>query len=505
MPKKKGKTAKGKAIKVVAPTAAKGKKAATTATAPSGGVTTKQRAAKKRKTTETYLMRLREAVDSVEWGRQSTPRLPLEDRGVTPAFLRKILEATGGDRLAPGQLVHGRHTRGPPDDWREFDAARDPLSIRALTISSGLSLVETATIAAREVGDASLVTDEASGKHFFGAATDFISYTWHGISFQELCECLLAQDGSTDSPASLWVDVFAVTQHSSTPRTHSNSQADLNFERVIDATSRLRAVMTPWSDPKMLRRCWCLREIQVAIAGGKAIDVVLRPQEEALFRPTARANFHSIFSTMVYLIDSEQAQATRAEDARRILGEIRDSIGFDELNMRVLVLLHSWLRGVAGEPALDDATTCATVREAMARLASYRAEQGGAAVERAEGGVLTIGSIVVGGTDAAQYLTPLDESDTSRGTTGGSSGGTVDPHAHFPSGSKIHGEYDAMLIQTNVSNNNNKFYKASSPCPASLRRALSSSLSPCLSPSLSPLNHSRLAPYPSPLHPRSNS
>jgi len=161
--------------------------------------------------------------------------------------------------------------------------------------------------------------------------------------------------------------------------------------------------------------------------------------------------------------------------------------------MRVLVLLHSWLRGVAGEPALDDATTCAAVREAMARLASFRAQQGGAAVERVEGGVLAIGSIIVGGTDAAQYLTPLEESDTSRGTTGGSSGGTVDSHAHFPSGSKIHGEYDALL-KTNFSDYKGKFYKASAPCPASLRRALS----PCLSPSLSPLS---LSPQPLPLTP----
>ena len=94
------------------------------------------RAVKKRKTTtDTYLRRLHAAVDSVDWGSQSTPRLPLEGRGVTPGFLREILEATGRDGLTPGQLVHGRHTRGPPDAWREFDAARDPLSIRALTLS----------------------------------------------------------------------------------------------------------------------------------------------------------------------------------------------------------------------------------------------------------------------------------------------------------------------------------------------------------------------------------
>ena len=67
------------------------------------------RAAKKRTTTtDTYLRRLHAAIDSVDWGSHSTPRLPLEDRGVTPGFLREILEAAGSDGLTPAQLVHGR-------------------------------------------------------------------------------------------------------------------------------------------------------------------------------------------------------------------------------------------------------------------------------------------------------------------------------------------------------------------------------------------------------------
>ena len=263
-----------------------------------------------------------------------------------------------------------------------------------------------------------------------------------------------------------------MTQHSSTPRTHAHNQADLNFERVIDAASRLRAVMVPWSDPTMLRRCWCLREIQIAIAGGKAIDVVLRPQEDALFRPTVRANFVSVFSTMVALTDSEQAQATRAEDAERILGEIRDSIGFDELNMRVLALLHSWLRGVAGEPALSDAAARAAAREAIARHASFRAIHGGGTVERLEGGVLAIGGAegaIDGGTDAARYLAPLEEEEGNEQHGGGDeiatgSGGIIGigvggvdapAKAQCPSGS-VYGDYSYMCTQSDIGANMSK-------------------------------------------------
>ena len=42
-------------------------------------------------------------------------RLQLAERGVSLGFLRLVLGGRG--ELTPGQLVHGCHTKGPPDDW----------------------------------------------------------------------------------------------------------------------------------------------------------------------------------------------------------------------------------------------------------------------------------------------------------------------------------------------------------------------------------------------------
>ena len=59
-----------------------------------------------------------------------TSRVPLERRAVSAAFLTELFGADGRSAdgpVTPGQLVHGRHTQGPPNDWQEYDATRDPL------------------------------------------------------------------------------------------------------------------------------------------------------------------------------------------------------------------------------------------------------------------------------------------------------------------------------------------------------------------------------------------
>lgn len=103
------------------------------------------------------------------------PRSALETRGVSLPFLMDVLGQ--GSTLTPGQLVHGDNTTGPPDDWRAFDAAADPYSLRALTAGSLLSVVETAAAVAAEMeGDEAKELIEMDGLPLFGTPTHFVSY-----------------------------------------------------------------------------------------------------------------------------------------------------------------------------------------------------------------------------------------------------------------------------------------------------------------------------------------
>jgi len=232
------------------------------------------------------------------------PTLALADRGVSLAFLREVFGA-GGEAagLTPGRLVHGRNTHGPPDDWRDWDPQADPHSIRALTEHSGLSLVETAVLASSaNTGPASAahlmtapgtpgVTGEgkAGGARFVGPATEFVSYTWHGMTCGDLLATLEAEaenppPGSGHAAAEerfYWIDIFAVAQND-TP------QHDLDFAGVIASVPRAVAVMIPWSAPRMLSRCWCLHELEHILRRtehAQKLEVRANHSIPALFQP----------------------------------------------------------------------------------------------------------------------------------------------------------------------------------------------------------------------------
>jgi hypothetical protein len=76
-------------------------------------------------------VRVQAAVDS------DAPRLELQDRGVSLAFLAEISGDPAIRALTPGELVHGTDTGG---QWERYNPSTDPLSVRALTERTGLSL-----------------------------------------------------------------------------------------------------------------------------------------------------------------------------------------------------------------------------------------------------------------------------------------------------------------------------------------------------------------------------
>ena len=172
----------------------------------------------------------------------------------------------------------------------------------------------------------------------------------------------------------------------------------------------------------MLHRCWCLRELQLAIEYEKPVRIALLPAEAMAFRAKVKPNFLSISTTMVALVDSSAAVASRDDDKQRIMGDIMASVGFAKLDLLVLGLLHNWLRRAAGFYPLSVAASQSEAKAAVDKLASIRAFHGGGAVVRQPGGILQVGgtNIVIGGTDERRYLPEAQSCSSSSSSSSGS-------------------------------------------------------------------------------------
>ncbi|KAK3275257.1 hypothetical protein CYMTET_16603 [Cymbomonas tetramitiformis] len=265
-------------------------------------------------------------------------RLPCSDRGVSLTFLRKCLRSCG-EQASPGQVVHGAHTQGPPDDWKLFDARADPLCIRALTLGTGRSLVETMVLAAQLTGDSSFLQND-TGDMFFGPAGTFVSYGWHGTCLSELCSALelLSEQDSEDRPAQAvserpaqathfwWIDIFAVAQNQTEEAHKRNCREDVAaFEAVITATQRTALYWSPWSTPVPLTRVWCLFEMFKTIQIGHDLVLALSSKDKAELRLEARKGGQAL-RLLIDGLNSIDAAATFTEDWIRIHTEIEEEL-----------------------------------------------------------------------------------------------------------------------------------------------------------------------------------
>ena len=72
--------------------------------------------------------------------------MPMRDRGVSLRFLRVLvaaLTARGREHVDSGQLLNGEHTTSSVDDWKQFHRDKDAFCLKALTLHTGTSFVDT--------------------------------------------------------------------------------------------------------------------------------------------------------------------------------------------------------------------------------------------------------------------------------------------------------------------------------------------------------------------------
>ena len=304
-------------------------------------------------------------------------RVPMLDRGVSLHFLKTLvagLKSLGRAAVDSGQLLNGVHTTSSHDDWKEFDRAKDAFCLKALTLHTGTSLVETC-MAAGLVGN--------DGGTFFGPMTAFVSYSWRGpgVSFASLVATLEEHPtGSQD--VFFFVDVLVCAQHRH-KRSASGScpnTADMNlFRHVIENCKRLLLYSTPITGPLVLGRAWCLYELMSALKLQKPVEVVLSRADQAHLARLLAEDFDAVVIAFTR-IDSAAAEATDKRDLEMIKGWIISALGphgFKTIDEEVANQLRAWLAATATcivRERLEDDDVKATLLHNSARLLKHLAK-----------------------------------------------------------------------------------------------------------------------------------
>ena len=164
---------------------------------------------------------------------EENERVSILDRGVSFAFLKQLrreLADSGRESCDSGQLVHGAHTSSSATDFEEFDRSRDDRCMRAVTLHTGLSLVETCMMAG--------VTESPSGEPYFGRINTFVSYTWRGdgATFAKLIDAILEAPAALnlDGESRLFVDILVCAQNRGMRASHTcANSADVGVSRTL--------------------------------------------------------------------------------------------------------------------------------------------------------------------------------------------------------------------------------------------------------------------------------
>jgi len=163
--------------------------------------------------------------------------------------------------------------------------------------------------------------DGPSGKPFIGEVQFFVSHAWK-YKFSELVQAIerFENGDKKREGAYYFIDYFAVNQW--------KPKSDLKeLGSVIKKSEALVMVLSPLKKPVLMTRCWCLYELRLAILNGKPIFGTVPDHQQRVLRTEC-----IVGSKINLVVDAENAEASVAEDKKMIKDEIKDTIGFEELN-----------------------------------------------------------------------------------------------------------------------------------------------------------------------------
>jgi hypothetical protein len=119
-----------------------------------------------------------------------------------------------------------------------------------------------------------------------------------------------------------------------------------DFVDQISACGEVLVVASPFYDPLVVKRAWCLYEAVMAHVHGVRTTVVSPPSEETALRDRINgADGHNILIEVMMTIDSSQAEATVAEDLRNIKRVIESEVegGYLAVDSIYKTMIRQWV------------------------------------------------------------------------------------------------------------------------------------------------------------------
>lgn len=118
-----------------------------------------------------------------------------------------------------------------------------------------------------------------------------------------------------------------------------------SFKVNLSRSGRMVAVLDTWEDPVYLKRVWTVYEQFVACSSRLPVEFVMPDASMASLQDHIRQGERGLkkVTASICKVDSEKAEAWKAEDEKKVKAAIRDLVGFEEVNQHVRNALVDWI------------------------------------------------------------------------------------------------------------------------------------------------------------------
>jgi tetratricopeptide (TPR) repeat protein len=267
----------------------------------------------------------------------------MEKRGVKVQLMRAICDVALNINADPthwtmgrvSAVINGNHEILKADSRWAADCVT-PTS--TLTYDSKLSLIDMLRLKHNETAHPTL---GVSYSQVVGAeANIFVSFAYSD-NFLELVESLEEylrnqSDFAVDT-VYFWFDMFVNNQWEAAE--HDFEWWATTFRTAVKSIGHTVLFLSPWDNPTMLKRAWCLYEISCS----ETISVVLSPKQMSSFMDVLTTNATSV-NWLLFQIDLEKSDCFLPTDKQRIFEVVRSMEGgFAKLNNYVIRHIKKWI------------------------------------------------------------------------------------------------------------------------------------------------------------------
>ena len=182
--------------------------------------------------------------------------------------------------------------------------------------------------------------DINTGKPLVAPATVFVSHAWK-YPFVEVVVDVMEQYNEENPNTYFWFDLFTNDQNA-----NDKKDADwysTTFRESIKRIGTVVLILSPWQDPKPIKRAWCLFEIAHALRESNVKMSIKFPNSERDSMKTSAAENGHVITEALADIKAEDADATVERDKEMIFESIRNfEGGFQALDEKVKDKLRHW-------------------------------------------------------------------------------------------------------------------------------------------------------------------